>query len=431
MSDYTSEALLSVIPRLGNQAIRARIAKYLRTHQRTLCADLTARILSEVTAFSESRNPKILSQLTAHSSEHVDEIARLLEDNAVSDFDFILTHAKNRAMQHFPLEATLHSYRCGHKMLILWLRTALMETAGKSNASVEKIAAADFALEYTDAVSTLFTTAYLAQSQLSRLEFNRRSELLPILLNGYDESDRRVTDILRQTGYLKGRQSYCVAVICSVEQAEMLNPERARRMLKAVNQLLHRHAITRLIDICDNKVVAVVSDIQRLSGWSAPKRLLNERLSLALSNIGVVAVAGISKDIQATESIPEAYKQAQLALQLANVSRCIVRISDLSLRDVLLHSGNTEIKRALPDWTDPFIAANKKANGVLVDTLRAYAAANMNILKAAARLTAHPNTVYFRLKKIADITGQDARSYHRLGELLLAVDYVTKNRKGA
>jgi DNA-binding PucR family transcriptional regulator len=69
-----------------------------------------------------------------------------------------------------------------------------------------------------------------------------------------------------------------------------------------------------------------------------------------------------------------------------------------------------------------FFQADEKARGALVATLRSYANADMNILKAAEMLKVHPNTIYSRLQKILDITGLEARSYHALTELLLIAD---------
>jgi sugar diacid utilization regulator len=54
--------------------------------------------------------------------------------------------------------------------------------------------------------------------------------------------------------------------------------------------------------------------------------------------------------------------------------------------------------------------------------LRAYADADMNVLKAAAALSVHPNTIYSRFEKISDISGLDPSTFHALGELLLLID---------
>src|SRR5262245_24354431 len=80
-------------------------------------ADLRAAGLSEVPAFSTSGNPEILPSLASHGGEHIREIRRLVDDGEVGDFAFVADHARKRAEQHFPLEAILHAYRCGHRVL--------------------------------------------------------------------------------------------------------------------------------------------------------------------------------------------------------------------------------------------------------------------------------------------------------------------------
>ena len=81
-----------------------------------------------------------------------------------------------------------------------------------------------------------------------------------------------------------------------------------------------------------------------------------------------------------------------------------------------------ELQRVLPAWSSEFFLTDDKAGGALVATLRAYANANMNVLKTAETLSVHPNTVYSRFQKILDITDSDARSYHALTELLIVAD---------
>ena len=78
------------------------------------------------------------------------------------------------------------------------------------------------------------------------------------------------------------------------------------------------------------------------------------------------------------------------------------------------------IQSVLPIWVESFSAANQKARGRLLNTLRAYANAALNVLTTAKDLSVHPNTIYARMQKIQDITGRNALCYHDLSELLLA-----------
>jgi len=73
----------------------------------------------------------------------------------------------------------------------------------------------------------------------------------------------------------------------------------------------------------------------------------------------------------------------------------------------------------LPSWTDEFHAADERANGTLRETLRAYSAADMNLLQAAQVLGVHPNTLYARFQRISDISGLQARSFNDLTTLLI------------
>ena len=163
------------------------------------------------------------------------------------------------------MEATLHSYRCGHKVFSRWVREASL-AAVSSPADAQRIVAdvADFTIEYTDAISTIAASTYLSQSRLlANVAGDERAELLTILLDGYDESDRQVAGILRSAGYLDQRQSFCVALAQPVDPAEMLNTARARRLANSIDEVLQASRAKRVIDVRQNKVVIVFSDVHR------------------------------------------------------------------------------------------------------------------------------------------------------------------------
>jgi sugar diacid utilization regulator len=109
-------------------------------------------------------------------------------------------------------------------------------------------------------------------------------------------------------------------------------------------------------------------------------------------------------------------------LDFASFGERVMPYSSVSLRQVLVAHARDSMQTALPVWLDDFIHADTKAQGKLVATLRAYADADMNVLQAAKRLSVHPNTIYARAQRIADITGRNPLSYHTLTEMLLAAD---------
>jgi hypothetical protein len=424
VSDYYVNALNDALRRVAGSPVLAAAIDRVANNAAAIAAQLRQAVLAEVPEFSKSRNPDLLPELAGHGREHVDEIVRLLRGGGIGRFDFVHEHARRRAEQRFPLEATLHAYRSGHKVLSRWLRESALTVASPADDAQRTIAGiVDFSMEYTDAISTTFAGAYSSHSLLlADVAGDQRSQLLQILLDGHDESDMRAARILRDGGFLDERQSFCVALARSVDPTEMLDASRARRLADSIEQIVAELAVRRIIDMHANKVTMVFAAVRRDSGWTAPRCSLAKRITDALSFVGNAAVIGVSNDAPSTSHVPTAYREAATALELASVSQRVSQFSEIPLQRLLLHFAAEDFRRVLPAWTNEFYDADDKAGGALVATLRAYASVDMNVLKAAQVLSLHPNTIYARLQRIFDISGLQARSYNALTDLLIVCD---------
>ncbi len=411
--------ILSLLVRTG---VIPHAASALDSGTNTARGELRDAVLAEIPAFSTSGNPEILPGLDRHAGEHVQEIRRLFAGGEVNDFEFIKTHARRRAEQRFPLEAILHAYRCGHRILSPWLREAALATvAGNLEQAVSAVA--DFAIEYTNITSSIAASEYVAHTRiLAEAEGDRRTELLNILLRGYDESDPSVAQLLKRAGYLEQRQAYCVVAAQSTNPSEMENLARAQRIANAISEAMDATAIRTLAGIRNNLVTAVLADKRRQSGWTAPQSNLAERIRPLLLVLGPAVLVGISADHPSTSFLPRALQQATIALDFASVNRRVVQFADLPVRSLLVHHGTDYVQAAPPHWVAALISADARADGNLIRTLRAVAGADLNIQKAARILGRHPNTVYTQIDRIRDLTGLDGRRYRDLTELLLAAD---------
>jgi sugar diacid utilization regulator len=419
-----SDSLQAAVDVLRAYGVVPGVAEALNGGADAVREALQKTVLDEVPAYSDSANPEILPELDAHLREHVGRITALLGGARDGDFGFVGGHAERLAQQRFPLEALLHTYRCAHKVLSPWLRDIALAHAD-STAQVRRVVAAvaDFAIEYTDAISTEATSTYVSHTRLlAEAEGDRRTELLNILLHGYDESDSRAAQLLRRAGYLEQRQSYCVVAARSVDPREMENAARAQRMADSIGEVLAATPLRTLIGVRDNLVVAVVSGTRRQSGWTAPQSLLADRLMPALKKVGPAALIGMSNDVPSTSHIPRAAIEAKLALDFASFTDRVIPYSSVSLRQVLVAHARDSMQTALPVWLDDFVRADARARGKLSATLRAYADADMNVLQAAKLLSVHPNTIYARAQRINDITDRNPLSYHALTEMLLATE---------
>ncbi len=419
-----STQISAALKTLREAGVVPRVATALKDAAEPINAELRDSVVDQVPAFTQSGNPDVLPELEQHLSAHTDTVCRLLSGLPAGDLDFVRDHAHRRAEQKFPLDALLAAYRCVHRVLSTRIRDAALEAADEA-AHVRRVVAAvtDFMIEYTGAISTLITSEYVTQTRLlAEAEGDRRTELLNMLLSGYDESDRRAAQLLRRAGYLEQRQSFCIAVARSVDPREMENAARAQRMADAVSQALRDAPVRVLLGVRDRLVVAVLSGTRRLSGWTAPQSLLADRVHPHLRTIGPAALIGVSNDAPSTSHIPHAAAEAKVAREFASVADRVMHLSRIPFRQMLVRIASHEMQSALPPWLDDLLAANDKSRGVLVRTLEAYADADMNVLRAAKRLSVHPNTIYARLQKIDDITGKNALQYHALTELLLAAE---------
>jgi len=416
--------LASTLDALRGLGVVPAVSAILEGSAENIETELQASILEEIPAFSASGNPDVLPEQARHGTENIEEMRRLLGGGRPGDFEFVRALARRRASQKFPLEANLHAYRCSHKILSRWLRDAAL-AAAPADAQVRRVVAAvaDFAFEYTDSISTIATSEYVAQTRrLAEAEGDRRSELLNLLLSGFDEADGRVARLLRKSGYLQQRQAYCVVVAQPVDPSEMQNPARAQRLADSLKESVQQGGVRCIVGIRENLAIAIFSATRRQSGWTAPQAALAGRLQPQLLTVGIAALIGVSADVPSTSHIPSALEQATLALEFADVADRVVQYTDIPMQRMMLRLARDEMQAALPGWTDALYIADQKMRGALDATLHAYANADMNVLQAAKLLDVHPNTVYSRLNKVQDITGKNALAFHDLSELLLAMD---------
>jgi DNA-binding PucR family transcriptional regulator len=419
-----SQSLRAALDALRRVGVIPGAAGWFAGRLEDIRAELRQTVADEVAAFAASGNPEIIPEQQAHGDAHIDQILRYLRGAADAELDFVRDHAVRRAEQRFPLEATLHAYRCGHRVISRWLREAALASADAGASVGETLAAvADFSIEYTDSISTLVTGEYVAHTrQIAEAEGDLRNELMSVLLEGYDEADGRVTRLLRRTGYLAQRQSFCVAVTQAAHASEMEFPARVRRICDSIEQVFEPFQGRVLNGVRDNKVITIMSVTRRISGWTAARTRLCDEVQGYLLKLGNAVLVGLSTDVPSTSYIPKALAEAQFAFEFADAAHRVVGFSGIPVRQLLIRQAQDSFRPPLPEWSTALFTADDKAKGSLIATLRAYADTDMNVLKAARQLAVHPNTVYTRMQRIADITGQNGLEYHALTELLLTAD---------
>jgi len=418
LNPRADSALRRTLSRLAEAGELPDLAETFHSLCATASAKIRQAVLAEIPAFGASANPAILPSLERHIEEHLAEIRRLLAGGEVEDFAFVKAHARLRAEQRFPLEATLEAYQLARRVLNRQL------IAAKPASPEATLLIGEFATEYASLASAIGASEYVQQTRrLADAEGDLRTELLALLLSGYDEADARAAAALRRAGYLEQRVSYCVVVARSVIAAEMESHPRAQRLVSALADAVADTPIRKLGGMRDGLATMVFSDLRRMSGWTPSQARLSHRLGSLLLVMGPAVLVGVSADHPSTSFIPKALNEAKVALDFTSPARRLVSFGDLSLRDLLVHRGANDLQSATPRWAPALLEANARAEGALIKTLRALADADLNIQQAARALGKHPNTIYARIARIRELTGLDAQRFHDLNELALAADF--------
>lgn len=418
-SPAVQTALVVALSRCRASGLAYSAASAMASQSTALARSLAEHIVAGVPDYRASANPQLLPDLTRHAEQHVALLCGLLDGSQQADLAFVQQHARHGAAQRFPIEALLQAYQCITPWWLAWAGQALAGPAKRQ--SLQALAALGQA--YTADASVAAAAAYVQQTRLlAEAEGNRRTELLGLLLGGVDEADTRAAGLLKRGGYLEQRLSFCVALVQATDPLEMDSPARAQRIVDALTAALAPLSVRLLVGMRQNLVTAVISDLRRVSGWTAPQAALCERLRPALLRLGPAVLVGLSTDQPSTAFIPRGQQQALVALDLAHVGERLVAFSQLPIRRLLIHRGADHVQAALPDWLGPLRDADAKAHGKLLATLRALADADINLQRAARVLELHPNTLYARLQRVTDLTGLNPQRYHDLNQLLLVAD---------
>ncbi len=131
---------------------------------------------------------------------------------------------------------------------------------------------------------------------------------------------------------------------------------------------------------------------------------------------GAKIVGGIGRPVDAIaafRTVDEARESMFIARRLFGGSR-VMPYEDLGVYPLLLRGGTTEAElRAFSDRVlAPLRAYDEKHQTELIRTLRLYFDVGQNVKTAAAELSVHRHTVFYRLRQIADISENDLDSPH-------------------
>ena len=137
---------------------------------------------------------------------------------------------------------------------------------------------------------------------------------------------------------------------------------------------------------------------------------------------GVVLAVGVSTMRDAPAALGGAYREATQALRrVVATGGGVLSLPDLSAFEYLTLRNDDAARRLIAPEIASFVAEDRAHGGHLIDTVLAYADADLNAKAAAEALLIHPHTAYYRLARIEERTGSDLRRLPDVIDLLIAI----------
>lgn len=302
--------------------------------------------------------------------------------------------AVRRFRQGVPIQALLHAYRLwGHTV---WDQVQMAPQVADYPEGALRIAGK--IMQHVDYVSAAVTEAYLdeASGMIHDREKGRR-DFLEALIAG-NQPGRIATHAKHFN--LKVDGSYFV-VLVRRRPGRQNTSISMRVCLETVQKSISgTQAKVGLAGARDEEVVAIVEAIR---GTPLDSRDQLDRLASSLPEFSVT----VGRLREGLPSVAQGYVDAQNATSFAVLNKTprAYLFSD-TLLDQIARSSPFRHDLA-GDTTDLIAACDAKRGSGLLETIRAYVDCGFKLVQTAEILRVQPNTVKYRLNRIAQVTGHD------------------------
>ncbi|MFC9970727.1 PucR family transcriptional regulator [Spirillospora sp. NPDC127200] len=379
-----------------------RLARQLLTDVRGLAARVTARLAAESPVYRRLPAEELDGDIRRIVEQNIRQLALLLQTGRTYDDEGLAevrASAVRRAEEGVPIEAVVGAYHLGARMCLDELLPA--------SDPAEAARAAIVLLESLRMSVPQVVAGYLEERQAQIGESDAAHQtLLSALLDGRD-----VEGVARRTG------THLPACYLVLAMAIGLHPDEsdpavdaavaARRKIRRVRTELERRTGTPLLARITAGEGLVL--LPRPAGADAASP--EERAWSSALAEGVARAAGVPVVAGAVGCTPEgAAGAARLSVELREVAVVfrrppgVYRLADLLVEYQLTRPGPA--RDQLAELLRPVVARPG-----LLPTLRLYLDTGLNRRQTATALRVHPNTVDYRIRRIAALTGLDTTDH--------------------
>jgi hypothetical protein len=348
-----------------------------------------------------ARNTRVMSA-ALRAGTHLDR----------DELRYVAEHVRERVRRGVSMEEMLHAYRAA--ITVFW-EAAIAEgvTLGFSRDAALELARRTS--ELTDDLTTHAAETYVREiSRLRALSDQEARDLLELLLRGEVDAEALATH--HAAPGLDSAESLIVVVgrIARTDRSESDALESAAAVITGA--LSTGHA-SPLVAVRTGVVVAVAP-----AEAGAP---IADRLTEAhdrLREQGIELFCGLSIPRPNLARVPAAFDQAALAVSRASLAQPVVSLAELPVVQNLLLGATGTMRALLTSMAEDIDLEGRESAAGMRATLHAYADASMNLTRAAEALHVHPNTLRYRLRRIAERSGRDPHTFSDLVDLICLLD---------
>ena len=356
-----SEILADVVARVDPNAVAERMVAVFR---------------AEITGYRRLPEPVVINQILAICRDNVELFFGSITDGRApteADLARFRESARDRAGEGMPLGDLLHAYRLGGRMG--W--QSLLDAAEEDERPY-LLEGAERLMDYIDRVSSVVAQAYLDERQHLVTEEERRlRDLFEALLRG-GSMDAGLRDLADRIGFPLGESyrpfAYALPTGAAYDHAQLAAELRSRGVL-------------------------ALTEGDRVTGLAPPDSPEPDGGEDAIVAVGEPTGRGQLRD---------ALEELRLLVDLGRVLGASGRLEPEAFVAELLVARSPRLgalvrARAL----GPLEEYAEKRGSDLIDTLETFVACRLDRREAAEQLHVHPNTLDYRLGRVAELTGLD------------------------
>jgi hypothetical protein len=258
---------------------------------------------------------------------------------------FVKTQAERRARQQFPLAGSLNAYRLAHRGYWEVMRDSVANSESSESERTDCLMMlSEFLLEFFDRISGIMTDAYIAEEQrLIARRSRTHAALIEDLLAGRQPGDLEAQALCERSGIRTG--AGIAVAIARCRHSPNGKPFDEAAALANLSEFFEQvlSPFGALIDIRKDEVLAVIA------GPVAPSKRVRELFCAASAGMDGSAGIGISLDTSEIPALPQAYQEAERAIEFTEIDRPVMHFSDIDPLEFLVRRPDAAALRLIPD----------------------------------------------------------------------------------